>query len=304
MPGPQLRKLLAGIKGQAKTYPFNWAYADGLILLARVEGSGAGDLIADAQTWGDDKVKEGAAHTSHAMRRILGRQNERLPVAERMHQTHQVSLIGKRIDGKYMPSSCPHCGAKLPDIGDAFCSECHKALDEAPATSQLPHQPACNAPSRSPDRIWYATESRVFGWLKFAWNDDHGVIAPLAGGLRFAGRTRTLQMTRLCAGPLLVWVFPWGAVASLLLGNGVVLLLAEAGAFNFLTVDNLLTYVVLGSIDVFAIASWPMRWIRVDFVTERGERDRAYFTVASVMGRWKDGVRRLYEQLQEWVRVG
>src|SRR5947209_175920 len=35
-------------------------------------------------------------------------------------------------------ANCPHCGAKLPDTGDAFCSECHNALDEPPAVSQYP----------------------------------------------------------------------------------------------------------------------------------------------------------------------
>lgn len=61
VPGPQLRSLLAGIKNKAKDFPFDWAYADGLILLARAEGTRAKDLIDDAQDWGDERVKEGAA---------------------------------------------------------------------------------------------------------------------------------------------------------------------------------------------------------------------------------------------------
>ncbi len=61
VPGPQLRKLLRGIKAKATAYPFDYAYAEGLILLARVEGSRARDLIGDAQGWGNAKVKEGAA---------------------------------------------------------------------------------------------------------------------------------------------------------------------------------------------------------------------------------------------------
>jgi Domain of unknown function (DUF4375) len=64
VPGLQLRNLLAGIKEKATGYPFDYAYADGLILLARVEGSGARDLIGDAQGWGNAKVKEGAAEAS------------------------------------------------------------------------------------------------------------------------------------------------------------------------------------------------------------------------------------------------
>jgi hypothetical protein len=61
VPGPQLRNLLAGIKKKATGFPYDFAYADGLILLARTEASGARDLIRDAQGWGNDKVKEGAA---------------------------------------------------------------------------------------------------------------------------------------------------------------------------------------------------------------------------------------------------
>ncbi len=61
MPGAQLRGLLAGIKNKATAYPFSYAYADGLILLAGSEGSLAKDLFVDAQGWGNDTVKEGAA---------------------------------------------------------------------------------------------------------------------------------------------------------------------------------------------------------------------------------------------------
>jgi hypothetical protein len=61
VPGVQLRTLLAGIKNKASGYPFDYAYADGLILLARAERSQAKDLIGDAESWGNDEVKEGAA---------------------------------------------------------------------------------------------------------------------------------------------------------------------------------------------------------------------------------------------------
>jgi HEAT repeat protein len=58
---PPLRKLLAGIKTKAEDYPFDRAYAEGLILLARAEGSQARELIGDAQGWGNKNVKDGAA---------------------------------------------------------------------------------------------------------------------------------------------------------------------------------------------------------------------------------------------------
>jgi hypothetical protein len=102
----------------------------------------------------------------------------------------------------------------------------------------------------------------------------------------------------------LVWVIPWAAVASLALGNALVLLLAGAGAFDYLTLESPLTYVVLGLLDLFALACWPMQWVRVDYVDEQGDSGRAYFTMGSAAGRWSGGVRRLRERLQEWVRVG
>jgi hypothetical protein len=64
VPGRQLRELLARIKQKATKYSFANAYAYGLILLAQAEGEEAGDLIRDAQTWGNEQVKEGAAEAS------------------------------------------------------------------------------------------------------------------------------------------------------------------------------------------------------------------------------------------------
>ena len=61
VPASQLRSLLTGLKNKAAKYPFDYTYADGLILLARAEGSRAKDLIADAQRWGNKEVKDGAA---------------------------------------------------------------------------------------------------------------------------------------------------------------------------------------------------------------------------------------------------
>jgi hypothetical protein len=61
VPGPQLRELLSAMKNKASGYPFDWAYTDGLRLLARAEGAKAKDLIADAEKWGNELVKRGAA---------------------------------------------------------------------------------------------------------------------------------------------------------------------------------------------------------------------------------------------------
>ena len=61
VPAAQLRALLATLRDAANEYPFDYAYADGLLLLARAEGKSAADVIADARTWGNEHVKKAAA---------------------------------------------------------------------------------------------------------------------------------------------------------------------------------------------------------------------------------------------------
>ena len=61
VPAARLRALLAAIRDAANEYPFDYAYADGLLLLARAEGKAAADVIADARTWGNEHVKKAAA---------------------------------------------------------------------------------------------------------------------------------------------------------------------------------------------------------------------------------------------------
>ncbi len=34
-----------------------------------------------------------------------------------------------------MPSQCPHCGASLPIVLDAFCPNCRQPLDEQPSAT-------------------------------------------------------------------------------------------------------------------------------------------------------------------------
>jgi hypothetical protein len=146
--------------------------------------------------------------------------------------------------------------------------------------------------------LWYATEKRVFGWMKLSWYDDRGAIDAAPQGLHFLGQKVRLGMSRVTAVHLEGPVIPWPAVVSLALGNILVLLLATAGAFNYLTLESPATYVLLAGIDVFALASWPMNWVRVDYLGEQGQQDRAYFTVASLAGRWTGGTKRLYAQLR------
>jgi HEAT repeat protein len=61
VPGDQLRALLSGLKPKAGSFPFDWAYGRGLILLARAEGPRATEVIQDALGWGKERVREFAA---------------------------------------------------------------------------------------------------------------------------------------------------------------------------------------------------------------------------------------------------
>jgi hypothetical protein len=86
--------------------------------------------------------------------------------------------------------------------------------------------------------------------------------------------------------------------------NGLVLLLAGAGAISNFTLESPLTYVVLALTDLYSLALMPMQWIRVDYVDEKGDAGRAYFTVASAVGRWAGGLRQLQQHLMNWIGAG
>ncbi|HEV3081287.1 MAG TPA: zinc ribbon domain-containing protein, partial [Gemmataceae bacterium] len=151
-----------------------------------------------------------------------------------------------------MAEACPHCGAALPPVRDAFCSECGNDLDEAPATSLPRREPdggRSNAEGR-PGDVWYATEERIFRLMKWSWYDDRGSLDASPRGLCFAGQRGTRTLRPVSAVRLIGPVVPWGSVAGLLVGDVAVLLLSWAGAFNFLTLDNPVTYVLLGVLNL------------------------------------------------------
>jgi hypothetical protein len=129
--------------------------------------------------------------------------------------------------------------------------------------------------------------------MKLSWYEDRGSIAATPEGLLFRGHKGQFGMSRNTAVHLDGPVIPWAAVASLALGNVLVLLLARAGLFNYLTLANPLTYLLLVGIDLFALASWPMYWVRVDYRGADDRPGRAYLTTASFLERWTGGPKRL-----------
>jgi hypothetical protein len=135
--------------------------------------------------------------------------------------------------------------------------------------------------------------------MKQSWYDDRGLIDSTAEGLRFAGEKVVLRMERISAVHLTGPVIPWVALTSLLIGNVLVLLMAKAGVFNYMTLENPVTYVALGLLDLFALVSWPMHWVKVEYLDERDQPCRAYFTAGSLLGRWTGGTGRLHALMQQ-----
>jgi hypothetical protein len=198
-----------------------------------------------------------------------------------------------------MADRCPHCGATLPLSRDAFCPQCREDLSEPAA---LPRFPAAVEKDSDPDlHVFYATQERLYRLVKLSWYDDRGSLGFTAVGPVLTGRIGVLAMPRVQSTQPPSFAIPWGAFASLFVGNVLVLLMARAGAFQFLTLDNPVTYILLGFMDVLVPCCWPMQWVRVDYLDERGQAQSAYFTPASILTRWFGGPKRLHAWFSEHV---
>jgi hypothetical protein len=188
----------------------------------------------------------------------------------------------------------------MPAIRDAFCPECRGDLDAAPANATAAFPPGDQATRAAADNsVWYASEGRVFRWFKQSWYDDRGSLQPTSEGIRFVGENGAWTLGQPSAVQLIGPVIPWIAFVSLAIGNGLVLLMSWAGLFNFLTLNSPETYIFLGIMDLLAPACWPMKWVKVDYLDEQGRPTKAYFTAASVLERWRGGVKRLLAQIQQ-----
>src|SRR5262245_47204861 len=65
--------------------------------------------------------------------------------------------MNPRLAEDLMAENCPHCGAALPTMTDAFCPVCRNDLDEVPSPKQLPR--SGNATRRVVGegfRVWHA----------------------------------------------------------------------------------------------------------------------------------------------------
>jgi hypothetical protein len=151
--------------------------------------------------------------------------------------------------------------------------------------------------------IWYATETRVFRWIKRSWYDAQGVIVTMGEGARFVAQNgRGLEFRRISAIQRLTGsVIPWPAVASLAICHVLfLLLLAISAASNGPTLGCAMVVLVsLGLTDLIVFSTMPMSWVRVDDLNEQNQPCRAYFTVGSAIGRWTGGGQHLFALLQQ-----
>jgi hypothetical protein len=151
--------------------------------------------------------------------------------------------------------------------------------------------------------VWYASEKHVFAVWKFRWYDDKGSLDITPTGLRFFGQKDTINLGQSLATAIIVLIVPWYAIVSMALGDLAVLLAARAGVFRYLTFDNPLHYLLLGILNVLAFSAWPKSWVRVEYEGEGKQKNRAYFTDASILGRWSGGVKRLQERFHRSVET-
>ena len=200
---------------------------------------------------------------------------------------------------EHVHHSCPHCGASIPAIGVAFCSECREALDEPASTPSVPLPVSDSVATTRSLMVWYASESRWHSQMRISPRDDLGFLEPGPGRLRFVGRKMPLDCPEVQSISLVPQPLPW---LSLLLGDAVVLVMMGMGAFSFFTLNNPMSIPMIVGLNLLAVLmSRSIRWIVVDYVTSEGNFLRAYFTAGTAMGgvsRRSDTVK-LFDALRE-----
>jgi hypothetical protein len=143
----------------------------------------------------------------------------------------------------------------------------------------------------------------VFEALKSSWYEDRGTIDAIPGGLRFTGERGQIEMAGVNAVGLVGPIIHWISVLGILAGDVLVIVLAAVGHFNFMTLDNPVTYVVLVLFNVYCVLVIPMTWVRVDYRDSKGQPARAYFTFGTAVGRLFTGPKQLCATLQSLANV-
>lgn len=194
-----------------------------------------------------------------------------------------------------MPQLCPHCGAEQPAVRVAFCPACRNDVDEPPVNPQtgLAERETLDL------NVWYATETLFYSWGKKSRSVARGVFVILSEGIQFVDRQGWgFEMRRINA---VRWMFPWttcvGLAIPVVLFFLLLIFVAATGGpiWGCLTVS--MSALVIGILA--ALSSPEMCWVRVDYLDERNQPYRAYFTVGSIMDRWTGGGWRLYALLKQ-----
>jgi hypothetical protein len=91
-------------------------------------------------------------------------------------------------------------------------------------------------------------------------------------------------------------------VLGLLVGNLVCLLMAMAGLFSFLTLENPVLYGGMALVAPLGFYSWPLRWVRVDYFDKQGNAQRAYFVPGSTIERWQGQTKQPCLLMEQYLR--
>lgn len=180
--------------------------------------------------------------------------------------------------------SCPVCGASAEQMSN------RKSLPETSISQESGRR---SAPSGSD--IWYATDGWFKRWVKPRWEEDSGGLTMSPGEIQFLGRSVLIRMMSINGVELVGPFLTRTAVAALAITNFLILLLSAMGVYKLFTLDSPATYVMLAFVNALALASYPMRWVRVSYLGADGLQGIAYFTSASPQARWSGGARKLFD---------
>jgi hypothetical protein len=149
--------------------------------------------------------------------------------------------------------------------------------------------------------IWYATETLFHSWGNKSLLVTRGLLVLGDEGIQFIGPNGWgFEMRRIRA---VRWMVPWTTIVVLAICDALFLLLvlATASRGSFLGCA-VVSFLPLQIGNLAALSSPDMSWVRVDYLDERSQPYRAYFTVGSLMERWTGGGWRLdalFRQLAE-----
>lgn len=151
------------------------------------------------------------------------------------------------------------------------------------------------------ENIWFARAGRISQRFKWCLYDDSGSLSAEPGSLRFQGKREAVLRSKIVAISLVRQPIPW---LSILFAAGLLVAGTSSGLMKVFTWKNPATIpLMLGLIAFYAVVSGPVQWIEVEYVDEKGDKQRAYFLDGGGAGaaRLFGATGRLHRQLQNVV---